>query len=116
MLRVTFALSFCLASVALAQGGTQFSCTLDSNVRRVEILYQTGDDVPCEVHYIKETEAPSGAPEVLWNAQNESGYCEARMEEFIARLESLGWACEAPVAEAVEDDTDVLSTADDTDE
>jgi hypothetical protein len=44
--------------------------------------------------YHKDTEAPDAAPEELWNAQNEAGYCEARAAEFVAQLESWGWQCE----------------------
>ena len=108
-----------LFSVAVAaQDGGLYECTMGSLLRRVEIFYEPGRVVPCEVRYIKETEAP-GETQVLWNAQTESGYCEARTSEFIARLESLGWQCQATAGgsedrdaegeQAAEDDTDVLS-------
>ena len=102
---------------AFGQAGAAYECTLGNLVRRVEIFYAPGGAVPCEVRYIKETEAP-GTTEVLWNAQNESGYCEARTREFVARLGSLGWRCVEPVGaasgsrdeeSATEDDTAVLS-------
>jgi hypothetical protein len=115
MLRKIFALSFGLVSIAAAQNETSFRCELGGNVRRVEIMYETGVVVPCEVHYIKETEAP-GTRDALWRAQNESGYCEARAQEFVARLESLGWSCSAQLASPPEDDTDVLGAAEDSEE
>lgn len=94
---------------ALGQADSNFRCTLGGNVRRVEIAYEGGASVPCEVRYFKDTEAP-GEPQVLWNARNESGYCEARTREFVSRLESLGWECTAAAggASAGSDDTDVL--------
>jgi hypothetical protein len=112
MLRTTIFLSFGLVSAALAQGGMNYQCSLGGDIRRVEIMYETGVAVPCEVHYLKVTEAP-GTREVLWSAQNESGYCEARSEEFVARLESLGWACSAQASNVSEDDTAVLESASD---
>lgn len=103
------------SAVALAQDAHHFECTMADLVRRIEIFYEPGQAVPCEVRYMKETEAP-GATEVLWSAQSESGYCEARTAEFVGRLESLGWQCSqssgpAPRADAdaAEDDTAVLS-------
>jgi hypothetical protein len=87
-----------------------YQCSLGGDIRRVEIMYETGVAVPCEVHYLKVTESP-GTRDVLWSAQNESGYCEARSEEFVARLESLGWSCSTQTGSASEDDTAVLESA-----
>ena len=90
----------------------------------MEVLYETGMTLPCEVHYYKDTEAP-GESQVLWSAQAQEGYCEAKTEEFVARLQGWGWSCgasaepapeAAPEAEEAEppvyDDTDVLSPGD----
>jgi hypothetical protein len=55
-------------------------------------VHADGAPVPCSVNYHKDTEAP-GSSEELWSATNEPGYCEARAEEFAARLGTLGWAC-----------------------
>jgi hypothetical protein len=103
-------LAMLLPLLAAGQSNNNYRCTQGNLVRRVEIVYETGVAVPCEVHYHKDTEAP-GQREVLWQAFNESGYCEARTREFVARLQGLGWACgaaqgadEAPRR----DDTDVL--------
>lgn len=71
-----------------------YRCTYGDLVRRVEILYEPGRAVPCEVQYFKDTESP-GAPQVLWRAQNESGYCEAKTTAFIQELASQGWNCSA---------------------
>ena len=107
-----------LPTLAFAQGGNNFQCSLDELTRRVEIFYETGVTVPCEVHYYKDTEMP-GERQVLWRAANEEGYCEARAAEFVAKLEGMGWTCRegaaAPAAgeeAAVEaDDTDALAPA-----
>ena len=77
---------------ASALAADNYRCTNGDMVRRVEIVYEPGRAVPCEVQYYKDTEAP-GAPQVLWRAQNESGYCESKTEAFIEQLESQGWSC-----------------------
>jgi len=94
---------------AWSQSATSYQCRMGNLVRRVEIFYETGVAVPCEVQYFKDSEAP-GSREVLWRAQNESGYCESRARDFVARLESLGWNCTAQAARAAgaDDDTAVL--------
>jgi hypothetical protein len=117
---VLFVLALTLPLSAVAQGGQRYRCTSGDLLRRVEIFYETGVAVPCEVHYFKDTEAP-GEREVLWRALNESGYCESRTESFIAQLRSRGWECSFPVADqdgadqddaasddVAQDDTDTL--------
>ena len=100
-----------LGSDAMAQS---LVCTNDSLERLVELKYDNpGEAVPCSIVYSKPTE---GVPEqVLWRAQNEEGYCEARFEEFVDKLSGWGWSCaaesgldfddagEADVAEEVEE-------------
>jgi hypothetical protein len=70
-----------------------YQCTIGNLQRRIEILYEGAGSVPCEVHYYKDKEA-RGERQVLWRALNEEGYCESKAQEFIAKLEDMGWACE----------------------
>ena len=81
-----------MPAAAIAETGAQYECKVGDLVRRVEIMYETGMTLPCEVHYFKDTEAP-GESQVLWRAMNEQGYCEAKVEGFIEKLESSGWTC-----------------------
>jgi hypothetical protein len=90
LLALSVAASFPL--VALAQSGDNYQCTMDGLTRRVEVVHETSAAVPCEVRYHKDDETP-GAPQTLWSAQNEAGYCEAQAQSFAARLESWGWRC-----------------------
>ena len=107
-----------LPAIAFSQGANNFQCSLDEVTRRVEIFYETGVTVPCEVHYYKDTEMP-GERQVLWRASNEEGYCEARAAEFVAKLEGMGWTCWAGAAppgagedmSGEADDTDALAPA-----
>ena len=108
-----------LPGMLMAQDGGNYECSHGDLQRRVEIVYGAGGSMPCEVHYHKDSEAP-GEDQVLWRADNETGFCEARTSEFIARLEGWGWNCgkaavaPEPAGEPVEpDDTEALVPADD---
>ena len=111
-----FLLSLTTLLPALAFG-QDFRCSQGGLERRVSIVYETGVAVPCEVHYYKDSEAP-GERQVLWTANNESGYCETKTQEFIEKLEGWGWSCESGSAAGPEpaavgtDDTAVLSAGD----
>ncbi len=96
-----------IPSLSLGQGTQNYQCANGELIRRVEIIYETGVAVPCEVHYHKDTEAP-GERQVLWSAYNESGYCERKTREFIAQLEGWGWECEQDAPAAQVDDTEAL--------
>lgn len=102
-----------LSPLTSAQDAMNYSCSLADLTRRVEILAEPGVSVPCEVHYYKDTENP-GEDQVLWSAQNEAGYCEARAAEFIERLRGMGWNCQATGGgepEMQPDDTEALAPA-----
>lgn len=109
-----FLLTF-LPGVLLAE---DYQCTIGNLQRRVEILYEGAGSVPCEVHYYKDA-AAQGERQVLWRALNEEGYCESKAQEFIAKLEDMGWACERHVTETppsdagVSDDTGTLMPGED---
>ncbi len=125
-----------LPGLAAAQDAEKYQCSYADMQRRVEIYHEPGVNVPCEVHYYKDSEMP-GERQVLWSAQSESGYCERKASEFIVKLEGWGWDCgegaaaagsaadapdapdagdapdaaDTPDAEEPADDTDVLAPA-----
>lgn len=108
------ALLIVLPTIAAAQDAPIFECTNGELQRRVQVIYETGVSVPCEVHYFKDTESP-GNSQVLWRALNEEGYCEAKATEFAEKLESWGWNCTAGNATDIStapeqiDDTEALT-------
>ncbi len=93
MSRITVSLLAMIPAFAFAHDDHSYRCTSGDAVRRIEVVHADGAPLPCSVNYHKDTEAP-GTSEELWNATNEDGYCEARAEEFAARLEGFGWQCE----------------------
>ena len=88
-----------MPGLSLAQDSNNFQCSHGDLQRRVEIVYETGVTVPCEVHYYKDTEAP-GERQVLWRALQQEGYCESQAQQFITQLASWGWDCTASGAAA----------------
>lgn len=90
----------CAARAVIALLAVLFSAFASANpiecrqgelTRSIEIVYaHPGEAVPCEVMYSKPAE---GTIEMLWQAMNEAGYCEARVAEFTSKLENLGWQC-----------------------
>lgn len=112
-------LAVALPGLGFAQDASKYQCSHGDLQRRVEIVYETGVTVPCEVHYYKDTEAP-GERQVLWRALNQQGYCEEKTRDFITKLGSWGWTCaeangaapeEAQEAEGA-DDTEALAPVD----
>jgi hypothetical protein len=91
------------AAPSLAADPENMLCTLDDKSRSVQIVRDAGVSVPCEVHYDRDTYAP-GDPEVLWRANHEAGFCEARAAELIAKLEALGWSCAKDTRTEEDDD------------
>lgn len=79
-------ITLCCSQLALAATG--YVCTQGGMERKIEVVYTGAGKVPCEVLYTKD-----GASQVLWNAQNEEGYCEAKAAEFVEKQRSWGWQC-----------------------
>jgi len=116
-----------LPLASLAQDQNNYLCSQGDLQRRVEIVYETGVTVPCEVHYYKDTEAP-GERQVLWRALNQEGYCEEKTREFVTQLAAWGWDCnqntgatsdETPESDATgepdeADDTEALEPVEET--
>lgn len=90
-----------------------YDCHHGNLHRHIEIVYEPGLAVPCEVHYYRDASDRDNR-EVLWRAQNEAGYCEARTDELVAKLESMGWQCSVAGADDDDagDETDDLAPQD----
>ena len=84
------------------------TCTMTSLERTVELRYESpGEAVPCEIGYSKPSQELG--EQILWRAENEAGYCEARFEEFVDKLRGFGWSCS-------EHDSDTPQTDDEADD
>jgi hypothetical protein len=85
------------ASTALAMENQKTVCTHGSQQRIIEIVYTGEGEVPCEVHYTKD----SGS-QILWQAQGEVGYCEEKAAAFIEKQRGWGWDCETVIEIVIE--------------
>lgn len=69
-------------------------CTRSDELRAIEIFYLTGERVPCEVSYTK-----NSTSQILWRAQTFQGFCESRAAELMEKLRSSGWRCKSVAGE-----------------
>ena len=90
-------------TLATAQDANKYQCTYGDMQRRVEIATEPGVEVPCSVHYFKDTEAP-GEQQVLWSAERDPNYCRNKAAEFVAKLEGWGWDCGTGADEATQEE------------
>lgn len=90
---------FMLATATAAHAGMQSTCSHHGQVRVIEVVYPQGGLLPCEVVYHKGNHSS-----VLWSAQNETGYCEQKAEEFTRKQQGWGWHCETRMSEISADD------------
>ncbi|SDI44010.1 hypothetical protein SAMN04488540_101409 [Ferrimonas sediminum] len=70
------------------ENGVEYVCSNGQNERRIQVIYPKGAPLPCEVHYIKGSDS-----QVLWRANNESGYCDARAAEFAEKQKEMYFPC-----------------------
>ena len=112
---VFFLIASLLPAAAAAQDSGKYQCTYGDMQRRVEIVTEPGLEVPCSVHYFKDTEAP-GEQQVLWSAENDGSYCRSKAMEFVAKLEGWGWDCGRGADAATEEDVVDESVPAETDE
>lgn len=72
-----------------AAASEDYVCDNNGVKRIVSIVYQNEEaPVPCEVRYDK-----GEGMQTLWTAESETGYCEARADEFLGKQESWGFKC-----------------------
>lgn len=77
------------ALLGVAHADEQVICTAGDQIRTIVLDYeQEGSPLPCEVHYKKST-----GTQTLWRAEDEVGYCERKMAEFIEKQRGWGWRC-----------------------
>lgn len=92
-LRICWALALPTALASIGAAAAQeraYQCERSGVQRSITVEYQDPEQrVPCEVVYRK----PPEAPEVLWSARSEAGFCESKAQELVGTLEQAGWAC-----------------------
>jgi hypothetical protein len=93
--RAALVLGLGVAGAWQTTSAAEFDCRHGDLMRRVEV--NTGDAVQnaaCEVRYWRNASAP-GDGEVLWRANQDLDFCDAKARDLLARLEAGGWTCTA---------------------
>ena len=89
--------SILISGSALANEFPTTLCQHGEQQRKIEVVYTQGAQLPCEVHYTK-----SSGTQVLWKAQGEAGYCEAKATALIEKQKGWGWQCDVEAMETPE--------------
>ncbi len=111
IIKTTYRTAIALFSVLLSSSvfaDDVYVCQHADSQRIISVVYtEEGSTVPCEVTYEKAT-----GSQVLWSAQGEEGYCEAKAEAFVEKQRSWGWDCRSDnntVADTAEEVTEELT-------
>ena len=89
---------------------SSWSCRHDNNVREIQVVQTTSAAVPCSVVYRKLTEGVED--QVLWTAENDENFCQAKAEELVEKQTSWGWTCVETLSEQNSDDNTTPETTD----
>lgn len=79
-----------LAGTQVAQASS-WICEHGNLVREIKVERTSGAPAPCQVVYDKNSEGQGSS--VLWNAQNDAAYCDAKADGLAQKLQGYGWTC-----------------------
>lgn len=88
-------LTMVLAALTLptAANAESWICEHSNLVREINVQSETTGSAPCSVSYNKESEGLGSS--VIWSAQFDGSYCDAKANGLAEKLEGLGWTCTA---------------------
>ncbi len=69
----------------------EYSCTDGSATRKIAVVHEEGEELPCQVRYSKPDQKIIEYP---WRAETTRGFCKEKAELLVSRLENGGWRCE----------------------
>lgn len=99
MRRMLWGLLVAGVAVVPARADQTFSCQRDNTVRSVLVSSRPDAAEACEVRYQRVSEG--GAPQLLWHAQSDPGFCTGQAAALVQRLQQAGWTCEERMTEAM---------------
>ena len=74
-----------------AANAESWICEHSNLIREINVQREATDPAPCSVVYNKETEG-QGA-KVLWTANTDGAYCDAKANGLAEKLKGFGWSC-----------------------
>ena len=78
-----------ISPACLAADNIRYVCQNGDQQRIIDVIYIGEQAVPCEVRYQR-----NGLSDVLWQANNEIGYCEQQAQDFVDKQQTWGWQCQ----------------------
>jgi len=90
-----FSLPIILAVLTLptAVNAESWICEQGTLIREINVERTTANPVPCSVAYDKQAEGLGSS--VLWTANADAAYCDAKANGLAEKLSGLGWSCTA---------------------
>lgn len=79
-----------LAGAQVAQASA-WTCEHGNLVRKINVQRTSDAPAPCQVVYNKDSEGQGSS--VLWSAENDAAYCDAKADELAEKLQGYGWSC-----------------------
>jgi len=80
------------SSSALAVSNYEYSCSSRLETRVISIEYSNSDsETPCQVFYAK-----NGTKKMVWQANQQAGYCESKAQAFVNK--QIGWGFDCGLA------------------
>ena len=74
-----------------AANAESWICEHSNLIREIKVEREVTGSGPCSVAYNKDTEGLGST--VLWTAQFDGAYCEAKANGLAEKLTGLGWSC-----------------------
>ena len=91
--RYGLAIIMAIAVLPTAANAESWICENSNLVREINVVRETGNPLPCSVAYNKKSEGLSTS--ILWTANADGSYCDAKADGLAEKLQGLGWSCSA---------------------
>ncbi len=92
-LKIALLTMMILPFLPMTVSASSWVCESGEVLREIAIKRDTDKAAPCSVIYDKEIEGQGS--QVLWTAQNDGAYCDAKADGLAEKLTGFGWTCTA---------------------
>ena len=89
--RIGLILIFAALALPTSANAESWICEHNDLMREISVKRETAAAAPCSVVYDKSTE--NLGSQVLWTAQNDGAYCDAKANSLAEKLQGWGWTC-----------------------
>ena len=89
--RIGLTLIFTALALPTTVNAESWICENNDLMREISVKRVTAAAAPCSVVYDKSTE--NLGSQVLWTANNDGAYCDAKANSLAEKLQGWGWSC-----------------------